>query len=71
MMIVIRATAMGIGAHVVAMIMSSSTVQFEGVSYPDETALTSVLVYVMCGCALQMVLALLLKAQRDSTIKPV
>ena len=64
MMIVIRATAMGIGAHLVAMIMNSSTVDVAGVQYPDENALVRVLAYVMCGCVLQIVFALFLRPVR-------
>lgn len=66
MMIVIRATAMGIGAQLVAVIMNSSTVSYQGASYPDETALTRVLVYVICGALLQIVIALFLKDSKTA-----
>lgn len=64
MMIVIRATAMGIGAHLVAMIFNSSTIAVGGVQYPDETALMRVLLYVMAGCVAQICIALFLKPVR-------
>lgn len=61
MMIVIRATAMGIGAQVIAVLLNSSTQAYEGANYPDETALTRVLLYVIAGTVLQLIIALRLK----------
>lgn len=57
MMIVIRSTAMGIGAQIVATLMNSSSITVDGTNYPDETALELVLLYVIAGSLLQLIVA--------------
>ncbi len=61
-MIVIRVTAMGIGAQIVATLLDSSTVKApagEGF-YPDPTAYMVTLSYIIVGCFLMFFISLML-----------
>lgn len=66
MMLVIRSTAMGIGAQIVASILDSSTVEVAGASYPDETAVYRVIAYVIGGCVLMLLVSSRLSRQRNT-----
>lgn len=63
MMIVIRSTAMGIGAQIVAFLLDSSTVTIAGASYPDQTAVYRVIAYVIAGCVAMIIIAMLVSKQ--------
>ncbi|HLS97612.1 MAG: MFS transporter [Porticoccaceae bacterium] len=66
MMLVIRSTAMGIGAQVVAYISDSSTIAVDGASYPDQTAVYRVIGYVVAGCVVMILIASRLSRARAS-----
>ena len=65
MMIVIRVSAMGIGAQIVANMLDSSTIPVDGANYPDETALFRVLTYVIVGSLLMLFVSLLMSREQS------
>lgn len=70
MMSVIRYTAMGIGAQLVAALLNSSTVVVEGAGYPDATALNRVLGYIIAGSVAIVVIAMMLPTRRHAEDEP-
>lgn len=64
MMIVIRSTAMGIGAQLVAFLLDTSTITVAGASYPDQTAVYRVITYVIGACLLMILISSFLSKER-------
>lgn len=64
MMLVIRSTAMGIGAQIVAYTLDTSTIEVAGASFPDQTAVYRVIAYVIGGCMLMILISLFVSKDR-------